>query len=68
MKKYLLLITVIVLVSCSGSKKLSNQNLAYLVAPGLNFIYPDYKVYNLKGDSCRVFFSLDASGAPFYES
>jgi hypothetical protein len=68
MRKYLLLITIFALVSCSGSKKLSNQNLAYLVAPGLNFIYPEYKVYNLKGDTCRVFFNLDASELLFMKA
>src|SRR5690349_8469349 len=49
------------LVSCSGQRKISNQNMAYLYAPGMNFIYPGYRICNLNPDTSRVFFEIPVS-------
>ncbi len=61
-------IAVVLLSSCSGSKKLSNQNLAYLYSPGVNFILPEYRVCNITPDTSRVFFSIQPSELLFMKS
>src|SRR5690349_14673204 len=61
MNRILFIVVVVIAMGCESSRKLSNQNLAYLYTPTLNFIYPDYRVCNIQPDSSRVFFSLLSS-------
>jgi GWxTD domain-containing protein len=58
MRSGLIFAVVLLLFACSESKKISNQNLAYLFSPGVNIIYPDYRICNLANDTSRVFFNL----------
>ncbi len=57
--RFTYLIIFIVLVSCSGQKRLSNQNLAYQYTQGLNLVHPYYRVYNISPDTSRLFFHID---------
>src|SRR5688572_180975 len=58
MNRLIFLLSILLLLGCQGSKKLSNQNLAYLYTPTLNFIFPDYRICNIQPDSTRIFFSI----------
>ncbi|MBL0343164.1 MAG: GWxTD domain-containing protein [Bacteroidetes bacterium] len=68
MRLLLFFFVTLVLFSCSGPKKLSNQNLAYLYSPGLNFILPEYRVCNISEDTSRVFFSVKTDELLFMKS
>ncbi|HMT30460.1 MAG TPA: GWxTD domain-containing protein [Bacteroidia bacterium] len=68
MRFFLAVIVILFFQSCSGPQKLSNQNLAYLYSTDLNFIYPEYKVYNLTEDSSRVFFRINPNELLFMKS
>jgi len=61
MRRIFLLFNLILMFSCGGSKRISNTNLAYRYSPGINFIFPNYTVYNLPGDTSRLFFRIDPS-------
>jgi len=61
-------VSIILLFGCEGSQKLSNQNLAYLYAPTLNFIYPEYRICNINPDTSRVFFSINPDELLFMNS
>lgn len=65
MKRLVFLFILFVAFSCGSTKKISNQNLSYLYAPGINFIYPDYKAYNFQKDTSRIFYSLPAEDLLF---
>ena len=56
------------LIACEGSRKLSNQNLAYLYTPTLNFINPVYRICNIQPDTARVFFEVNAGDLLFMKS
>jgi GWxTD domain-containing protein len=57
---FFLLVIIILTAGCNSSRKLTNRNLSYLYSSGINFIFPDYKPYNINPDSVRVFFSIDS--------
>lgn len=61
MRFYLLCCSLLLIVSCAGPQKLSNQNIAYLYSPGLNGILPEYRVCNISQDTSRVFFNVQTS-------
>jgi GWxTD domain-containing protein len=52
---------LLMIQSCGGPKRISNQNLAYRYSPGINFIFPAYRVYNITPDTTRVFFHINPS-------
>jgi len=62
------ILCLVVLIGCEGSKKLSNQNLAYLYTSALNFMYPGYRVCNITEDSSRVFFEINPEELLFMNS
>ncbi len=69
MIRYLCFFYVLILLSgCEGQRKLSNQNLAYLYTPTLNFIYPGYRICNIQPDTSRVFFSINPAELLFMKS
>lgn len=68
MKYLLILLFSLSLFSCSGPVKLSNQNIAYLYSPGLNFIFPEYRICNITPDSSRLFFSVNPNELLFKKS
>lgn len=65
MKRVIFIICILFLVSCGGSKRLSNTNLAFKYSPGLNFIFPEYSLYNISDSTCRLFFILNPSDLLF---
>lgn len=54
------IILTLCIASCGNSRKVSNRNISYLYSGGVNFIFPEYKPFNLNHDSVRVFFSIDS--------
>jgi GWxTD domain-containing protein len=50
-----------VLSACTAGRKISNQNLASLYTPDLNFTFPKFRYYNFSTDSSRLYFRFPAS-------
>ena len=59
---------LVLLPACESSKKLSNQNLAYLYAPGLNYMHPVYRICNTGTDTSRIFFQAFADELLFMKA
>ena len=51
----------VILSSCAGGSKLSNQNLSYIYNPELEELHPQFKVVNVKDSVSRLFFKMDAT-------
>lgn len=51
----------VILSSCVGGSKLSNQNLSYIYNPELEELHPQFKVVNVKDSVSRLFFKMDAT-------
>lgn len=51
----------VILSSCAGGSKLSNQNLSYIYNPGLEELHPQFKVVNVRDSLSRLFFKIDAT-------
>jgi len=52
------LLLMVLIASCGGTRKLSNQNVASMYAPDLNFTFPKFRTYNFSSDSVKLFFKL----------
>ena len=63
-----LILSMVLLMGCEGSRKLSNQNLAYLYTPTLNLVFPEYRICNIHPDTSRVFFSIHPEELLFMKS
>jgi len=54
------LLLTVAFSACNNTRKLSNRNISYLYSSGVNFIFPEYKPFNINSDSVRIFFSFDS--------
>ncbi|HEX5001065.1 MAG TPA: GWxTD domain-containing protein [Bacteroidia bacterium] len=55
---FLEVLLMVFIASCGGTKKLSNQNVASMYSPDLNFTFPKFRTYNFDADSVKLFFKL----------
>ena len=67
MRKYFVILLVLI-CGCETSRKISNQNLAYLYTPALNFIHPVYRICNINPDTSRLFFSINVNELLFMKA
>ncbi|MGE0636048.1 MAG: GWxTD domain-containing protein [Bacteroidia bacterium] len=56
----LFFLLALILSSCAGGSKLSNQNLSYIYNPELEELHPQFKVVSVTDSVSRLFFKADA--------